>query len=179
MVQAAIVLVVVALLTGAGFITGKKWERSVWQPVYGHLAAQLTKLQSDLNIKNAEALGASATKLAEITVYGKVSEVKNEFAQKEIDRRVDAYLNNLSNNGLLLSAEKRNTGKGGNSYSLPNSARASLERSGANGLFADLDRFEREALNKIIRKAEQAAALNKNYRDYLVNQEAGLSPLRK
>ena len=178
MIQAAIVLVVIALISGAGFVSGKKWERSVWQPVYGRLASQLAKLQSDLNIKNAEALGASAAKLAEITVYGKVSEVKNEFAEKEIDRRVDAYLNNLSNNGLLLSAEKRNTGKGGNSSSLPNAARASLERGGEGGLFKDLDRFEREALNQIIRKAEKATALNKSYRDYLNKTEAKMKALR-
>ena len=179
MIQAAIILVVVALISGAGFISGKKWEMAVWQPVYHQLANQLTKLQSDLNIKNAEAIGFANVALAEITVYGKVSEVKNESMQKEIDRRVDAYLDRLSLTRLQLPSEEGDTGKSIYSSSLPNAARASLERGGEGGLFKDLDRFERATLNKIIRKAEQATALNKNYRDYLINQEAGLSPLRK
>jgi hypothetical protein len=162
MVQAAIILVVVALISGAGFISGKKFERSVWQPVYHQLANQLTKLQSDLNIKNAEAIGFANVALAEITVYGKVSEVKNESMQKEIDRRVDAYLDRLSLTRLQLPSEEADTGKSIYSSSLPNAARASLERGGEGGLFKDLDRFEREALNQIIRKAEKATALNKN-----------------
>jgi hypothetical protein len=41
-----------------------------------------------------------------------------------------------------------------------------------------LDRFEREALNQIIRKAEKATALNKNYRDYLNKTEAKMKTLR-
>tara|TARA_R110000744_G_scaffold18698_1_gene50040 strand:- start:41 stop:586 length:546 start_codon:yes stop_codon:yes gene_type:complete len=178
MVQAAIVLVVVALLTGAGFITGKKWERSVWQPVYGHLAAQLTKLQSDLNIKNAEALGASATKLAEITVYGKVSEVKNEFAQKEIDRRVDAYLNNLSNNGLLLSAEERDSGESGSSDPLSSSARKSYKRSGQDGLFIGLDRLEKGVIERLARSRDKALARNLQCKEYLDELEVKMNSLR-
>ena len=178
MVQAAIILVVVALISGAGFISGKKFERSVWQPVYHQLANQLTKLQSDLNIKNAEAIGFANVALAEITVYGKVSEVKNESMQKEIDRRVDAYLDRLSLTRLQLPSEEGDTGKSIYSSSLPNAARASLERGGEGGLFKDLDRFERATLNKIIRKAEQATALNKNYRDYLNKTEAKMKALR-
>ena len=111
MIQAAIILVVVALISGAGFVSGKKWERSVWQPVYHQLATQLTKLQSDLNIKNAEAIGVANVALAEITVYGKVSEVKNESMQKEIDRRVDDYLNQLSLTRMQLPSKEGDSGK--------------------------------------------------------------------
>jgi|TARA_R110000744_G_C19229509_1_gene548029 uncharacterized protein YdgA (DUF945 family) len=177
-IQAAIILVVVALISGAGFVSGKKWERSVWQPVYHQLATQLTKLQSDLNIKNAEAIGVANVALAEITVYGKVSEVKNESMQKEIDRRVDDYLNQLSLTRMQLPSKEGDSGKGINSGSLPNAARVSIERGGEGGLFKDLDRFEREALNQIIRKAEKATALNKNYRDYLNKTEAKMKTLR-
>jgi hypothetical protein len=178
MVQAAIVLVVASLLTGAGFITGKKWERSVWQPVYGHLASQLTKLQSDLNIKTAESLGASSTRLAEITVYGKVSEVKNEFAQKEIDRRVDAYLNNLSDNGLLLSSKERDSGKNISSNPLSSSARKSYKRSGQDGLFIGLDRLERGVIERLVRSRDKALARNLQCKEYLDELEIKMKTLR-
>ena len=98
--------------------------------------------------------------------------------QKEIDRRVDDYLNQLSLTRMQLPSKEADTGKGINSSSLPNAARSSLERGGEGGLFKDLDRFEREALNQIIRKAEKATALNKNYRDYLVNQETKMDSLQ-
>ena len=174
MIQAIGVLVVVALISGLGFGAGKKYERVIWQESYFILSNQLTKLQADLNIKNAEALGASATKLAEITVYGKVSEVKNEFAQKEIDRRVDAYLNNLSNNGLLLSAEERDSGESGRANTMPLSTTILNFRDSGDRLAKSLDRFERGVVERLARSRDIAIARNKHCREYLLGLEQNL-----
>ena len=85
MIQAIGVLVVVALISGLGFGAGKKYERVIWQESYFILSNQLTKLQADLNLANAQAKVKAAQKEAEIVVLSKIIEVKSEHTKKNID----------------------------------------------------------------------------------------------
>lgn len=178
MIQAAIIAGIILAIFGTGVTMGKKWERSTWQPTYYTLAKQMTKLQSDLNLSHAEARGLADTLGAEITVIGKVSEVENESLQKEVDRRVERYLDRLLIAGLQPVSKEGNTGSESDPNTLSYSAQASVKRGGTSGLFKDLDRFERAALKSIITRAEHSQTDSLVCRAYLREQEAKMKLLR-
>ena len=179
MIQAAIILVIIAAIAGVGFVTGKKWEKSIWQPTYYTLAKQMTSMQHELNIKAEKQLGEANVVSAEITVIGEVSKSEKDRMDAEVNHRVEMYLNNLLANGVQpVSEEGNSSNQSSATSSLSASARASFERGGASGLFANLDEFERAALKEIIRKGmnHQTEAIIRQ--QYLENQESKMNPLR-
>lgn len=178
MIQGAIILAIVAAIFGTGFASGKKWSDSNWKTVYYTLAEQMATMQSELNLKAEKAKGEANTLGAEITVIGKVSEAENDYIKKEVDARVDKYLDHLLIGELLFVTEGKDSNESGYPSSLSRSARTSFERGGTGGLFANLDEFERAALKEIIRKAEhqQTEAIKRQI--YLKEQEDKMKPLR-
>lgn len=178
MIQAAVIAGIILAIFGGGVAMGKQWEKAIWQPTYYSLAEQMTKLQSDLNLANAKAQGTADTLEAEVTVIGKVSEVENEGLQKEVNRRIERYLDKLTIAGLQPIPKEGNTGSESNPNTLSYSAGSSFDRGGKSGLFKDLDRFERETLKSIIKKAEHKQTEAIVCRDYLIKQEAKMAPLR-
>jgi len=179
MIQAAIILVIVATIAGVGFVNGKKWEKSIWQKTYFTLANQMTSMQNELNLKSEQAKSKADVIGAEITVIGKVSEVEHESNEKEINRRVELYLTQLANAGLQpIPKEGSDSNQSGNASPLSNAALSSFERGGKDGLFADLDRIERGIIKRLIKKAESAETLNVTYLNYLKKQEAKMEELR-
>ena len=178
MIQAAIVIVIVALISGVGFVAGKKFERVIWQQTYNTLSAQMTKLQSDLNLKNTEVKLSADTELAEITVYGKVLDTKNEYIQKEIDRRVELYLTKLSRSGLQLSSKERDSGKGSDPSTLPLSTSVLNIRDNESKLIRNLDKLERGIVQRLIRSRDKAVARNIQCKSYLEEVEGRMELLR-
>ena len=87
MIQGAIIIAIVAAIFGTGFASGKKWSDSTWKTTYYTLAEQMATMQSELNLKAEKAKGEANTIGAEITVIGKVSEVNNEWMDKEVEAR--------------------------------------------------------------------------------------------
>ena len=171
MIQAIGVLVVVALISGLGFGAGKKYERVIWQESYFILSNQLTKLQADLNLANAQAKVKAAQKEAEIVVLSKVIEVKSEHTKKNINYLYDNFLDNF--NGMQ-SAEKGNTGKGSSTNNMPLSTTILNFKNSGNGLAKSLDRFERGVVERLARSRDQAIARNKHCREYLLGLEQNL-----
>jgi hypothetical protein len=177
-IQAAIVIVIVALISGVGFVAGKKFERVIWQQTYNTLSAQMTKLQSDLNLKNTEVKLSADTELAEITVYGKVLDTENEYIQKEIDRRVELYLTKLSRSGLQFSTKERDSSKGSDSGSLPLSTSVLNIRDNESKLIRSLDKLERGIVQGLIRSRDKAVARNIQCKSYLEEVEGRMDLLR-
>lgn len=173
MIQAIGVLVVVALISGLGFGAGKKYERVIWQESYFILSSQLTKLQADLNLANAQAKVKAAQKEAEIVVLSKVIEVKSEHTETAINNLYDNFIDNIDG-GLQLSAEKGNTGKGSRANNMPLSTTILNFRDSGNGLAKSLDRFERGVVELLAKSRDQAIARNKHCREYLLGLEQKL-----
>ena len=173
MIQAIGVLVVVAVISGLGFGAGKKYERVIWQESYFILSNQLTKLQADLNLANANAKVSAAKKEAEFVVLSKVIEVKSEYTEKAIDNLYDNFLDNIDG-GLQLSAEERDSGKGSRANTMPLSTTILNFRDSGNGLAKSLDRFERGVVERLARSRDQAIARNKHCREYLLGLEQNL-----
>lgn len=171
MIQAIGVLVVVALISGLGFGAGKKYERVIWQESYFILSNQLTKLQADLNLANANAKVSAAKKEAEIVVLSKIIEVKSEHTKKNINNIYDNFFDNI--NGMQ-PAKKGNTGKGSSSNNMPFSATILNFRDSGNGLAKSLDRFERGVVERLARSRDIAIARNKHCREYLLGLEQNL-----
>lgn len=178
MIQAAIIAGIILAIFGTGVTMGKKWEKSVWQPTYYTLAKQMTKLQSDLNLSNAESEGLANALGEKLSSIGKVSEVNNEKLQAEVNHRVERYLDKLLIAGLQPVPKEGNTGSESDPNTLSYSAQASIKRGGTGGLFKDLDRFERAALKSIIKRAEHSQTDSLVCRAYLREQEAKMKPLR-
>ena len=173
MIQAIGVLVVVALISGLGFGAGKKYERVIWQESYFILSSQLTKLQADLNLANAQAKVKAAQKEAEIAVLSKVIEVKSEHTKENINYLYDNFIDNIDGR-LQLSAEKGNTGKGSRANTMPLSTTILNFRDSGDRLAKSLDRFERGVVERLARSRDIAIARNKHCREYLLGLEQNL-----
>jgi hypothetical protein len=172
MIQAIGVLVVVALISGLGFGAGKKYERVIWQESYFILSNQLTKLQADLNLANANAKVSAAKKEAEIVVLSKIIEVRSEYTKENIAHIYDNFLDNIDG-GLQLSAEERDSGKGSRANTMPLSTTILNFRDSGDRLVRSLDRFERGVV-ELIKGRDQAIARNKHCREYLLGLEQNL-----
>ena len=176
--QAVGALVVIAgILFSAGSV-GYKVANGKWLPIYHTLANQMTKLQTDINLKNEEKKTEVANTKIEFVYVAKDSEIDYVKQNAEINRRVESYLNELAIAGLQ-PVGKEDSGGSGFSRPMSDSAGASFNRGGKNGLFADLDEFERATLKQIILKAERAVTLNILHEDYLNDVESEMVGLRE
>ena len=171
MIQAAIVLIVVALISGAGFVTGKKWERSVWQPAYSTLAAQMAKLQSDLNLANKERERQVEITLAEITVYGDLIDVQAKSMEREVNVRVENYLNRLAANGVRYSSSDSTSD--GNSTDTSLASRVISIRNDEGKLARSLGAIERGVV-QLLRERDHAVNRNILSKQYLTEVESKL-----
>ena len=171
-------VVIAGIIFGIIYL-GRYWERSIWQPVYSTLAEQMATMQSDINLKTSEAVGLANLINANLATMAKDEEVKNAKMDAEVDRRVDAYLNELAR--MRSVSEKADSGghKGGAASSLSGSAGRSLDRGGKSGLFAALDRVERGIVQRLIRSRDHAITRNIKNRNYLVRVKAEMADLKK
>ena len=171
MIQAAIVLIIVALISGAGFVTGKKWERSVWQPAYSTLAAQMAKLQSDLNLANKERERQVEITLAEITLYGDLIDVQAKSMEREVNVRVENYLNRLAANGVRYSSSDSTSDRDSTDTSL--ASRVISIRNDEGKLARSLGAIERGVV-QLLRERDHAVNRNILSKQYLAEVESKL-----
>lgn len=179
MIQVAIIAGIILSILGGGVLIGKKWERSVWQPTYFTLASQMTKLQTGYNTKSLLAKANNETRITKIKTITIKADYDHDAMQKEVDRRVDDYLTNLAIAGMQPIPPKGNSGTGSDSSTLPISSIITGSSDIKPRLFESLGKFERRAIQRLIRSRDHAITRNIQCKSYLDELEAKMIPLRE
>lgn len=179
MIQAGLIALIVAVIFGMGTVMGKKWEKSTWQPVYFDLAKQMTKLQTDLNLKNEVSKTETAKLGTELVIVSKESEIDYITMQAEVDRRVNDYLDKLALAGLQpLSDETGDTGSDSDTGIMPLATGVSRFANDAAGLNRSMVGIERDLAKRILKSRDEAITRNIICKDYLEAVEDEMKPLR-
>lgn len=161
----------------AGHSSGKKSSDATWQPVYHILADKLTKLQTDLNLSNAEASGLANSLGKELTTVGVEKELDYVKMQREVDRRVNSYLDNLARVRLDGEADG-NTGSDPTTNSLPLSTSVLNLTSDPTRLARSMVGIERDLVKRLLQTRDNAITRNIICKDYLEAIEEEMKPLR-
>ena len=153
-------VVVAGILFSAGSV-GYKMANGKWQPVYYELAKQMTKLQADLNLKNEISKTETAKLGTELVIIAKDSELDYEKMQREVDRRVNDYLDKLAVAGLQPVPKAGDTGSNSNAGTMPLASSVLNIRNDEARLNRSLVEIERGLAHRILRNPRSSH--NKKY----------------